>query len=204
MADLRYQRTIIGYHGCDAALAADVLAGKTQLKLSANPYDWLGAGIYFWEHGPQRAFEWAVEQARFSRTRSENPFVLGARINLGVCLDLLDTANTELLRRWYVSFRRFVRQKGTRMPQNRHALGSWRGDKVLRFLDCAVIDYTVKSVAERERVEYQTVRGVFLEGKPAFSGSKIALKSHIQIAVRNPACIVQFFRPEAWQHPKEV
>jgi hypothetical protein len=177
-------------------LASNVLAGKTQLKLSTNPYDWLGAGIYFWEHGPQRAIEWAVEQARFSRTKIEIPSVLGARINLGVCLDLLDTANTAPLLRWYVAFRRFVQQKGAGMPQNRNAPGAWRGDKVLRFLDCAVIDYTVKRVADREGIEYQTVRGVFLEGKPAFPGSKIALKSHIQIAVRNPACIIQFFRPD--------
>jgi hypothetical protein len=200
MADLRYQRTVIGYHGCDATLADNVLAGKTQLKLSTNRYDWLGTGIYFWEHGPQRAIEWAVEQARFSGRKIAIPSVLGARINLGVCLDLLDTANTELLRRWYVEFRITVRQEGSRMPHNRDAPGTRRGDKVLRFRDCAVIDYTLNDLAEAEHVKYQTVRGVFLEGKPAFPGSKIALKSHIQIAVKDPACIVEFFRPDAIQH----
>ncbi len=50
-----YQRTVVGYHGCDAAVAERVLAGKTDLKISTNAYDWLGAGVYFWEHGPQRA-----------------------------------------------------------------------------------------------------------------------------------------------------
>ena len=58
--DLGDQRTAIGYHGGDAVLAAKVLAGPTRLKLSANAYDSLGGGIYFWEHGPQRALEWAV------------------------------------------------------------------------------------------------------------------------------------------------
>jgi hypothetical protein len=196
MLDLRYQRAVIGYHGCEATLAANVLAGKTRLKLSTNPYDWLGAGIYFWEHGPQRAFEWADEQARLSGRKIRTPSVLGARINLGVCLDLLDTANTELLRRWYMEFRITVRQEGSRLPQNRAAPGSRRGDKVLRFRDCAVIDSTLSSLAETQHVKYQTVRGVFLEGKPAFPGSKIALKSHIQIAVRDPACIIEFFRPD--------
>lgn len=48
----RYQRTVVGYHGCDAVLTDSVLAGKMDLQLSSNPYDWLGGGIYFWEHGP--------------------------------------------------------------------------------------------------------------------------------------------------------
>jgi len=82
------------------------------------------------------------------------------------------------------------------MPLNRDAPGSRRGDKVLRFRDCAVIDYTLNDLEETEHIEYQTVRGVFLEGKPAFPGSKIAFKSHIQIAVKDPACIVELFRPD--------
>ena len=69
--------------------------------------------------------------------------------------------------------------------------------KVLRYRDCAVIDYTLSSLAETEGVTYQTVRGVFLEGGPAFPGSEIALKSHIQIAVRDRKCIAQFFRPDS-------
>jgi hypothetical protein len=195
MANLTYQRTVIGYHGCDAAIAERVLAGKAGLNVSTNAYDWLGKGVYFWEHGPQRAYDWAVEQARFGAAKVEKPSVLAARIDLGVCLDLLDTANTRLLGRWYTKFRRFVRQKGVAMPENRDAAGTRRGDVVLRYRDCAVVDYTLGSLAEAEGVKYQTVRGVFVEGKPAFPGSKIALKSHIQIAVRDPACIVGFFGP---------
>lgn len=196
MARGKYQRIVVGYHGCDAAVVDRVLAGKARLKLSSNAYDWLGEGIYFWEHGPQRAYEWANEQARLGAGRVRNPAVLAARIDLGVCLDLLDTANTRLLGKWYAKFRRFVRQKGVLMPQNWDAAGSRRGDKVLRYRDCAVIDYTLSSLVETESVQYQTVRGVFLEGRPAFPGSKIALKSHIQIAVRDPACIVGVFGPE--------
>jgi len=174
MAQETYQRIVVGYHGCDAAVAEKVLTGKAQLKLSTNTYDWLGQGIYFWEHGPRRAHEWAVEQARLAGAKVKNPSVLAARIDLGVCLDLLDTANTRLLGKWYAEFRRFVRQMGVAMPENRDAVGSRHG----------------------EEVRYQTVRGVFLEGRPAFPGSKIALKSHIQIAVRDPACIVQIFQPK--------
>jgi hypothetical protein len=195
MAHETHQRIVVGYHGCDAAVVKRVLAGKVRLSLSANAYDWLGEGIYFWEHGPQRAYEWAIEQARLGGAKVRNPSVLAARIDLGVCLDLLDTANTRLLGKWFAKFRRFVRQKGVQLPQNRDAAGSRRGNKVLRYRDCAVIDYTLRSLAQAEGITYQTVRGVFLEGKPAFPGSKIALKSHIQIAVKDPACIVGIFGP---------
>lgn len=173
MAHRTYQRVVVAYHGCDAALAAKVLAGRARLRLSTNAYDWLGRGVYFWEHGPQRAYEWAVEQGRREGTSVTNPAVLAARIDLGVCLDLLDTANTRLLGGWYGNFRRFVRGSGREMPKNRDAPGSRRGDKVLRFRDRAVIDYTVNMIAETEGTQYQTVRGIFLEGEPAFPGSKI-------------------------------
>jgi hypothetical protein len=165
--------------------------------LSTNAYDWLGEGVYFWEHGPQRAYEWAIEQARLGGAKVRNPSVLAAKINLGVCLDLLDTANMRLLGWWYARFRCFMRQNGIGIPKNRDAAGSRRGDKLLRFRDCAVIDYTVSRLADTERIRYQTVRGVFLEGGPAFPGSEIALKSHIQIAVRDRKCIAEFFRPDS-------
>ena len=203
MAHQTYQRIVVGYHGCDAAVAERVLTRKARLNMSTNSYDWLGEGIYFWEHGPQRAYEWAVEQARLGAAKVRNPSVLAARINLGVCLDLLDTANTRLLGKWYTKFRGFVQQNGFEMPQNRDTTGSRRGDKVLRYRDCAVIDYTLSSIAEAERITYQTVRGVFLEGKPAFPGSKIALKSHIQIAVKDRGCIVGFFRPNPAEYRSE-
>ena len=196
MAHLTYQRTVVGYHGCDAAVAEKVLAGKAELNLSTNAYDWLGEGVYFWEHGPQRAYEWAIEQARLGGAKVRNPSGVAAKINLGVCLDLLDTANTRLLGWWYARFRWFVRQKAARMPQNCDAAGERRGDRVLRYRDCAVIDYTLSSLAATEGITYQTVRGVFVEGGPAFPGSEIALKSHIQIAVRDRECIAEFFRPD--------
>jgi hypothetical protein len=197
MAHLIYQRAVVGYHGCDAAVAARVLAGKVGLNLSSNAYDWLGQGIYFWEHGPHRAYEWAIEQARLGGAKVRNPSVLAAKIKLGVCLDLLDTANTRLLGWWYGRFRFSMRQNGVPLPKNRDATGGRRGEKLLRFRDCAVIDYTVSRLAVAERIRYQTVRGVFLEGGPAFPGSEIALKSHIQIAVRDRNCIAEFFRPES-------
>ena len=42
---MRYDRTVIAYHGCDVDVADAVLAGKESLQVSANAYDWLGKGI---------------------------------------------------------------------------------------------------------------------------------------------------------------
>ena len=48
------------------------------------------------------------------------------------------------------------------MPKNCAASGTGAGDKVLRFLDCAVVDYSIRTIAETQGTNYQTVRGVWL------------------------------------------
>jgi hypothetical protein len=66
---------------------------------------------------------------------------------------------------------------------------------LLRRLDCAVINWAVTELETELRESFQTVRGVFMEGGEAFPGSCIMEKSHIQIAVRDPAYIVGVFQP---------
>jgi hypothetical protein len=185
---------IIAYHGCDASVVAKVLSGEDALAPSERKHDWLGPGIYFWEHGPQRAYDWAVDEKRRDPKKIQTPAVLGAYINLGQCFDLLDTANTRLLQVMFPEFQRFILASGGPMPENKPAPGINAPDKVLRFLDCAVIQYTLDKLAGKGIV-YQTVRGVFMEGGQAFPGAGIMLKSHIQISVRDRRCIVGCFRP---------
>jgi len=50
---------VLGFHGCDEALAERVFAGKATLQASQNDYGWLGHGIYFWENNPERAMDYA-------------------------------------------------------------------------------------------------------------------------------------------------
>lgn len=45
----RRSNLVVGFHGCDKSVVDAVIAGKTELLASANDYDWLGNGIYFWE-----------------------------------------------------------------------------------------------------------------------------------------------------------
>ena len=58
---------------------------------------------------------------------------------------------------------------------------------------------TYAVIPDMERINdctFHSVRGVFQEGEPAFNGAGIKLKSHIQIAVRDPRALIGYFRPE--------
>ena len=62
--------------------------GGAPFQPSDNDYDWLGPGIYFWEANPQRGFEFAREDSKRKGSTVSKPFVIGAVIELGLCLDL--------------------------------------------------------------------------------------------------------------------
>ena len=77
---------------------------------------------------------------------------------------------------------------------------------ILRELDCAVIEYLHQKIEEQinsdiitkgysELKRFDTVRGIFTEGGPAFDGAGIQTKNHIQICIRNLNCIKGFFIP---------
>jgi hypothetical protein len=63
-----------------------------------------------------------------------------------------------------------------------------------RELDCLVINDCLSRL-QQTGVQYDTVRSAFLEGDPAYPGAGFARESHIQLAVRNPTCILGVFRP---------
>jgi hypothetical protein len=186
---MRYDRTVIAYHGCDAAIAERLLRGEP-FRRSANNYDWLGGGVYFWEYGADRALRFARDQER--RGKIAEPAVVGALVQLGNCFDLMDTNYTAELGDAYDGFRALCAEMGASLPVNAGATP----DQKLRRLDCSVLNFYLDALAfaERGRV-FDTVRCGFLEGARAFPGSGIFLQSHIQIAVRNQACILGAFRP---------
>jgi hypothetical protein len=113
-----YQCTVFGFHGCDRRAANDVLSGKLTLSASMNTYDWLGMGIYFWEHGPGRALEWAVQQSKRKKSNIKHPAVLGAIIQLGNCFDLLDIQFTRELADAATDREGILTSQGIPMPQN--------------------------------------------------------------------------------------
>ena len=190
VGELKYQRTVIGYHGCDQSVARKVLLHGKNLRASDNDYDWLERGIYFWEHGPQRAYEWARQSEGV-----KEPAVLGAFINLGYCFDLLDTNYTQLLAEMFPLYRQACEDTGTPLPANGSPASRASSDLVLRRLDCAVINWCLDFLEKQKKQHFHTVRCLFSEGTPVFEGSKILAKSHVQVAVRDDTAIVGYFKP---------
>lgn len=180
---------VIGYHGCSRELAELLVSGKEKLVAQNRSYHWLGDGIYFWENDQDRAFEWAEEKA--SRGEVKNPCVIGAVIDPGDCLDLSVRENVPLVKRAYDDLMIVIEKLGHPKPVNKPAPKDTRDDKVMRHLDCAVINHLVKTYTS----PVDTVRGLFTEGGPIYEGAEIRDKTHIEIAVRNPACIKGVFLP---------
>lgn len=185
---MKYDRTIIAYHGCDAETAERLLRGEPFRK-SQNNYDWLGKGTYFWEYGADRAFRFARDQK--GRGKLQTPAIVGALLQLGRCFDLMDTRFTDEAPLAFELFKKVHEQSGKPLPENRGKTP----DKLLRHRDCAVLSFYLNWLSDNGADAYDTVRCGFVEGPPAFSGSGIRHQSHVQIAVRNPGYILGVFRP---------
>lgn len=176
---------VIGFHGCDKSVATNVVCGNENLKASMNGYDWLGNGIYFWENNLERAFEWAKKSKMV-----KEPAVIGAVINLGYCMDLMDSEFLKELKVAYKTLEESIPLTNKPMPAN---VGATQ-DKLIRRLDCAVIQ-TAHKINEYKSASYDSVRGVFWEGKELYPNAFFKEGNHIQICVRNPNCIKGYFLP---------
>lgn len=177
---------VLGYHGCDHGVAENLLSG-TPFTPSNNAYDWLGGGIYFWEANPQRGLDFVTEMMNLDARKITRPAVVGAVIDLGNCLDLMTSVGIGIVAESYESLSQITRAAGKAMPVNQ--------DRLRRQLDCAVIEHVHAIMTVSDSID--TVRGVFVEGKPIYPGSGFDAKTHIQIAVRHPACIKGVFRVPA-------
>ena len=177
-----YPLFVFGFHGCDRSVAEKVLAGEAELCPSDNGYDWLGTGIYFWENAPERALEWACAQNK------KDPYVVGAIIQLSSCLNLMDKGSAFTLNDTYQK----IQATGAALPENNGKLHN---------LDMIVIN-AATHFAEKEGRYFDTVRGAFIEGDEVFPNSSIRTDTHIQLCVRNPECILAYFRPKKLKHLK--
>jgi hypothetical protein len=131
-----------------------------------------------------------LEFAREKVKRNEairNPFVVGAVIDLGLCLDLTTKDSIENLRDAHRSLMKTISPTGGPLPIN--GPENWR-----RCLDCAVIRFLhlIRENSDSEPID--TVRGIFTEGSPIYPGSAFLEKTHVQMAVINPECIKAVFR----------
>lgn len=188
---------VLGFHGCDKALAEDVVLGKKMLKESDHDYDWLGHGTYFWENNVERAEQWADANSKRKGSMISTPGVLGAFLDLGNCLDLTDSGSLQQLKLPYETLKKTLFLAGLDMPVNVDPVRVKSKDRILRKLDCAVISTLHKLRQNAGLPPYDSVRGVFWEGDELYPGAGFREKNHIQIAIINPNCIKGFFLPRS-------
>jgi hypothetical protein len=180
---------VLAYHGCDLSVARRVASGKDQLRYSKNDYDWLGSGLYFWEDSQARALQWAQHEAARGSGKVKKPAVLGAVIDLGNCLNLIDVEDLALVTAAHEEYQKICQEFAVLPAQNK---GS---DLRARYLDKAVFETLHKLREQTQKQPFETVRAFFVEGKPLYAGAGLRDLDHIQICVRDPKKIVGYFLP---------
>lgn len=185
--DLQYPNLVIGYHGCEKEVALKVINGEEDLHISKNKYDWLGSGIYFWENDYDRALEFAKE---FDK---QEPFVVGAVLHLGNCLDLTQRQSVDIVK---LSYENLIEDSiKTSLTNKTGKKGGINGDLLLRHLDCAVIQAIHDFHSDKGIKQYDSVRAAFWEGQELYHTAGFKEKNHIQICIRDTKCIIGYFLP---------
>ena len=176
---LDYNRTIVGYHGTSKTRAEQIVRNQS-FNASRNKHDWLGHGMYFWEHAPKQAWWWAT------RKFGTDAAVVASMIRLGNCLDMLDPDNARLLKQFHD-----LMEVPLRLSAN------WNTKK---YRDCAVFEAYFTAIEDRSEPRIDTSRGVYVPtpggsgveggGYRLWKGSWLTFDAHIQVSVRSPSCIL--------------
>jgi len=182
---------VLGYHGCDLITARKIVSGEDDLIPSANEYDWLGNGLYFWEDSYARAFSWAQAEANKTNGKVKTPAVLGAIIDLGNCLNLIDSEHLNLVKAAHEAYLEFCAISGLKPAQNKGK------DLRARYLDKAVFETLHKLREQEKKQAFDSVRAFFIEGEPLYENAGLRSLDHIQVCVRDPRQIVGYFLPRS-------
>lgn len=142
---------VLGYHGCDREIGESLINGA-RFKASDNDFDWLGPGVYFWEANPVRGIEYAAESMKRKGSKIKEPFVVGAVIDLGICLDLTTSLGIQIVKRGFESLSRLNEEARTPMPAN-------TADRLRRRLDCAVVRRVHAIFEEEKFAPFDSIRG---------------------------------------------
>jgi hypothetical protein len=195
---------MLGFHGCDESVMKQLINNPNEVKISQKTFDWLGHGFYVWENNYERALQWAKD--RCSKGKIDKPAVVGIVYQLMYCLDFSDSYFINRIERYFLQMRESYIQSKIVMPRNKDAKFDIHHDLILRELDCSVIEFMHRKIEQEIQEEiynkgfcniksFDSVRGIFTEGGPAFEGAGIQSKNHIQICIRNLNCIKGFFIP---------
>ncbi|WP_119157953.1 hypothetical protein [Caldimonas tepidiphila] len=91
------------------------------------------------------------------------------------------------------------------MPVNRPSRPD-DGDVLLRQLDCAVFQVLHATREANGQPAYDMGLGAFQQGEPVAPSSSFRGRSHVQLALRNPACVLGWILPpgEKFMTPDEA
>src|SRR5207248_1538031 len=112
---------------------------------------------------PVRALQFAEERKAnpyLGRTKIEYPSVIGAVINLGFCLDLIDSGNIPLIKSAYKTLSEFTENGNIELPKNTGKLGE---DILRRELDCAVIEMLHSERVKNNEPSFDSSRAMYIE-----------------------------------------
>lgn len=131
------------------------------------------------------ALECAKRKQKFNGT-IETPFIIGAMIELGNCLNLLEPNSLSIIRKAFLGLKELCEQSGVQMPVNKGAN---------RALDCSVIQFLHESNKKSHIKPYDSIRSAFMEGGLVYPNSNFTDKLHIEICVLNKKLIKGYFLP---------
>lgn len=181
---------VIGFHSCDKQTALRILNGQDKIRPSTNSWDWLGNGAYFWEQNPLRALEYAEENAaglQFNKNPIKTPFVIGAVIELGHCLNLVESTSLAVLKQAYKLLKKTHELSGQPMKMNIGAR---------RELDCAVIKHLHASRQDFRKEPFDTIRSAFHEDDLLYAQANFSARLHIELCVLNQSMVKGYFLPQ--------
>lgn len=190
-----YQRTlapVVGFHACEKSTGDKLVNSAAPFLPSNSKWDWLGPGVYFWENNFARAELWAKDPSANDLKGIRTPAVVGAFIELGLCLDLTQHECLQEMAAAYESLKQLYLLAGQKLPVNKEHI---------RNLDCAVIHELHRLRKKSGLPHYQTVRAPFSENGCLYEGTQFSKSGHTQIAVRDQNCIKAVFwprSPSAW------
>lgn len=204
-------RIVLAYHGCDVTTRDSLVRGDSSPRLSKNPYDWLGDGMYFFEGDAERALKLAsASHAHPDRLLTRHPIatpaVVGAVLDVDRWLDLTTQDGIANFTAAAANVMAAHESGGTDLPRNKP---SFPGDEDMlhRGFDRAVCQmvHALRDIAHGKALQsghtahivatapYQASRGAFEQGRAISVASALCADTHIQIAVHDLHCIKGWF-----------
>lgn len=193
-------RIVLGYHGCDVTVRDRLVKGSlSHLTPSANKYDWLGGGVYFFEGDAERALDFAQASCdhpkkHFTAKPIVKPSVVGAVLCVSRCWDMTTLKGRRMYAVALAELRAAQAALDRPMPVN-ESTGADDHDTLLRRLDCAVFNIGHQMWEQQHQAAIQLMRAAFYQGKRVTDTSEFRTGTHIQLALRDPTCVLGWFLP---------